>query len=315
MANDQGDWGFTFRFLSPELLAKRLFKAAFAGDAERSKQLVALGSRRQCQVARRDHRRADRQGARLRSRGRLPGLERRSPAAAVRCQRGRLERCSTRSRPKDAPGVAVLVARDGKVLLSHGFGMADLVERRADYPDHKVPHRLGHQAVCRGRDLEASGRRPAQRERQIEQVLSRLSPRRRSHDSPLADPYFRHQELHFQAGLHDHGHRRPRATNDRFVQERPVRFRPRRQILVQQFGLFSAGSDHRKVSGKSFNDYLRDTFFEPLGMHDTGVHTATAVLKHEATGYGYEAARPTKAIDWDMSRPAPRAACTRPSRT
>ena len=34
VANDQGDWGFTFRFLSPELVAKQLFKAADAGDAE-----------------------------------------------------------------------------------------------------------------------------------------------------------------------------------------------------------------------------------------------------------------------------------------
>jgi CubicO group peptidase (beta-lactamase class C family) len=56
------------------------------------------------------------------------------------------------------------------------------------------------------------------------------------------------------------------------------------------------------VSGKSFNDYLRETFFEPLGMDDTGVHTATDVLKHEATGYGYVGGKTTKALNWDMSR-------------
>ena len=50
VANDQGDWGFTFRFLSPELVAKQLFKAANAGDAETIKRwhrwaLISLPSR------------------------------------------------------------------------------------------------------------------------------------------------------------------------------------------------------------------------------------------------------------------------------
>ena len=79
-------------------------------------------------------------------------------------------------------------------------------------------------------------------------------------------------------------------------------FDPGDKMAYNNSGYFLLGAIIEKVSGKSFNDYLRDTFFEPLGMHDTGVHTSTAVLKHEATGYSYEGGKPTKAINWDMSR-------------
>jgi hypothetical protein len=67
-------------------------------------------------------------------------------------------------------------------------------------------------------------------------------------------------------------------------------------------GYFLLGAIIEKVSGRSFNDYLREAFFEPLGMHDTGVHTSSAVLKHEATGYSFASGKSSKATNWDMSR-------------
>ena len=73
-------------------------------------------------------------------------------------------------------------------------------------------------------------------------------------------------------------------------------------MLYNNSGYFLLGAIIEKVSGKSFNDYLHETFFEPLGMHDTGVHSSTAVIKHEATGYSYEGGKLTKAANWDMSR-------------
>jgi hypothetical protein len=43
-----------------------------------------------------------------------------------------------------------------------------------------------------------------------------------------------------------------------------------------------------KVSGQSYGDFLRENFFQPLGMTNTGVCHANLDLPHEALGYALE---------------------------
>jgi hypothetical protein len=66
-------------------------------------------------------------------------------------------------------------------------------------------------------------------------------------------------------------------------------------------GYFLLGHIVEKVTGLTYADFLRREFFEPLGMTNTGVHTAAAILRHEATGYAYRDGGWCKAINWDMS--------------
>jgi len=40
-----------------------------------------------------------------------------------------------------------------------------------------------------------------------------------------------------------------------------------------------------KVSGQSYGDFLRENFFQPLGMTNTGVYSGQTDLPHEALGY------------------------------
>jgi CubicO group peptidase (beta-lactamase class C family) len=82
----------------------------------------------------------------------------------------------------------------------------------------------------------------------------------------------------------------------------PYDFAPGEKYLYNNSGFFLLGYIVEKVSGQSYADFLRHEFFTPLGMTNTGVHEATAVLKHEATGYAYLNGQFRKAINWDMSR-------------
>ncbi len=82
----------------------------------------------------------------------------------------------------------------------------------------------------------------------------------------------------------------------------PFDFSPGEKFQYSNSGYFLLGHIIAKVSEKSFGEFLQDTFLEPLGMHDTGVHMARAILKREATGYSYTKDGSEKALDWDMSR-------------
>jgi len=66
-------------------------------------------------------------------------------------------------------------------------------------------------------------------------------------------------------------------------------------------GYFLLGYIIEQVSGESYGEYLADTFFEPLGMDNTGVHRADLQLDHEAKGYSYANDKFATALNWDMS--------------
>ena len=177
--NDQGDWGFTFRFLSPEALsAKQLFQAASDGRRRWSKSSCRSASTSTAKSPRESPRRRlpkcaahERVVEFLVSKGR-------GPAAAVRCRRGglggnaRRDHIRQRARGRRAGRSRRQGATEPR--FRHGRPW----ERRPDHAHDEVPHRLGHQAICRGGDFETAGRRQAQRGRQVEQVLSRFSARR-----------------------------------------------------------------------------------------------------------------------------------------
>ncbi len=56
-----------------------------------------------------------------------------------------------------------------------------------------------------------------------------------------------------------------------------------------------------KVSGESYEAFLRENFFQPLGMTNTGVYRSDLTLTHEAVGYSYEDGKFKRAMNWDMS--------------
>ncbi len=82
----------------------------------------------------------------------------------------------------------------------------------------------------------------------------------------------------------------------------PYDFDPGKKWLYNNSGYFLLGYIIEKVSGQSYGEFLKQQFFEPLGMKNTGVHHWSDILEHEAFGYAYEAGRFKKAQNWDMSR-------------
>ena len=302
VANDQGDWGFTFRFLSPKLVTRQLFKAADAGDLESVERLAALGvelsakspagitAAQFAKMCGYDH-----VADFLVSKG-APSPEPFDAAAVVP---ELLEEIA----PDDAPGIAVLVVRDGKVLFSKGFGIADL--------SHNVPittttkFRIG--SVTKQFTAAAILKLQEEGRLNVSDKLSKFIP-----DYPRGDEVTVHHLLTHTSGIKSFTSKpdfmataTSPATVDQMItsfKNDPFDFNPGEKFSYNNSGYFLLGHIIEKASGKSYGDYLRDTFFEPLGMHDTGVHSSTAVLEHEATGYNYQGGKTAKALDWDMSR-------------
>lgn len=71
--------------------------------------------------------------------------------------------------------------------------------------------------------------------------------------------------------------------------------------MYNNSGYFLLGYIVSKVSGKPYSEYLKENFFDPLQMNNTGVHYAGIKLKHEAKGYQKNNSKYEEAMNWDMS--------------
>jgi CubicO group peptidase (beta-lactamase class C family) len=116
-------------------------------------------------------------------------------------------------------------------------------------------------------------------------------------DFPRGNEVTLHQLLNHTSGIHD-----PTAadvpdilsrvakpiTSKALVEEIakfPYDFDPGTKWRYDNSGYTLLGYIVEKVSGQSFGDFLREKFFRPLGMADTGVYRGNLVLPHQAMGY------------------------------
>ena len=83
-----------------------------------------------------------------------------------------------------------------------------------------------------------------------------------------------------------------------FFKNDPYDFNPGEKWLYNNSAFFLLGHIIGKVSGKPYGDYLKETFFDPLDMTNTGVHSSKLNLQNEAKGYTKENGAYKLATNW-----------------
>jgi len=202
----------------------------------------------------------------------------------------------------ESSGVAVLVARDGKILFQNGFGLANLAEKTPITPETKF--RIG--SISKQFTAAAIQRLAEEKKLALTDSLAKFFP-----DFPRAGEVSLHQLLTHTSGIHSYTDKpdfigkvsqfiEPAKLIASF-QGDPPDFAPGAGFHYNNSAYFLAGEIVAKVSGKSLGDYLRETFFEPLGMKDTGTFTNATPPPGMAAGYSYSEGKLVPALDWDMS--------------
>lgn len=70
-----------------------------------------------------------------------------------------------------------------------------------------------------------------------------------------------------------------------FFKKEPMDFAPGEEFLYNNSAYFLLGYIIEKASGKTYEEYLEDTFFEPLGMSSSSYGNTSRVIKNRAAGY------------------------------
>jgi CubicO group peptidase (beta-lactamase class C family) len=182
---------------------------------------------------------------------------------------------------------AILVARDGKILLSKGYGMADVENDVPNTPETRF--RLGSLTkqftAASILLLQERGKLSVQ-----DSVCKYVAP------CPEAwQPVTIHHLLSHTAGVpnftalpdYQKTMREPTTVESLVARFRslPLDFKPGEDWKYSNSGYVLLGSVVEKVSGKSYESFLRENIFEPLKMTSTGYDHPNEILKRRARGY------------------------------
>ena len=198
--------------------------------------------------------------------------------------------------------VTALVSRDGKILYEKAVGLADLDRHIAATPATKF--RIG--SITKQFTAAAILRLAEDEKLALDDPLARYFP-----DFPGAEKITLRQLLTHTSGLHSYTDKpgflqsvtSPIAPEKLIASFRddPPDFAPGAGWKYCNSGYFLLGEIVAKVSGKPLADYLREEFFEPIGMKDTGLFRNAAPPADAALGYSFADGKLTQALDWDMS--------------
>lgn len=301
--NQRGDWSFACRPLGEEQLVNKLAVACRLGDKEQAELLLDAGAEIDAlsdvglsalQVA---QMLGDQEIAEfLISKG--ASDDREFPPAKSLVNALVSERVK-----RKGPAVSVLVAIDGKAVYSASFGSANI--------EHQIPattqtkFRIG--SVSKQFTAASILKLQEEGKLSVDDRLDKYFP-----DFPRGDEVTLHHLLTHTSGIKSYTSKpdflqqatskiAPEDLIESFKND-PYDFSPGEKWAYNNSGYFLLGEIVAKVSGMSYGEYLRETFFDPLGMKNSGIHTSTAILPDEAAGYAYVDGEVQKALNWDMSR-------------
>ncbi|WP_442508497.1 serine hydrolase [Novipirellula sp. SH528] len=203
----------------------------------------------------------------------------------------------------ELPGLSLLVARDGKVIYRRAIGLANLED---SIPvTAKTKFRIG--SITKQFTAAAILRLVAENKLALDDTLDQFLP-----DFPRGNEITIHQLLNHTSGIPSftetekfwQGVTQPTTESEVIASfsQLPLAFEPGTQFHYNNSGYFLLGYIVGQVSGKSFGDYLQETFFKPLRMTDTGIHSPNLNLEHEAHGYSLEDDEFKPALNWHMSQ-------------
>ncbi len=202
---------------------------------------------------------------------------------------------------------SVLVAENGKVVFKNGFGMANM---EWDIPNaSNTKHRLG--SITKQFTAMLILQLVEDGKLNLNTPITTYLP-----DYPKAtgDKITLHHLLTHTSGIPNYTSfpkffeekSRDAFTPSQFIEEfkdMDLEFQPGEKFAYSNSGYFLLGAIIEKVTGKSYEENLKEKIFDPLNMKDSGFDHHENILKNRATGYDKRGDSYSNAPFLDMSIP------------
>ncbi len=192
--------------------------------------------------------------------------------------------------PANEPGAAVLAVKDGKIILRKGFGMANLELGIPIKPE--MVFRIG--SITKQFTAVAIMKLAEEGKLSINDDIKKYLPDYPTHGHKITI----HHLLNHTSGIKSYTNvqeilslmrkdMKPAELIDLFKKQ-PMDFAPGEQFLYNNSGYFLLGAIIEKVSGKSYEAYIDENIFKPLGMSSSYYDSSTRIIPLRASGYEKE---------------------------
>lgn len=189
--------------------------------------------------------------------------------------------------PAGEPGASVLVAKDGQILLRKGYGLANLELEVANRPE--TVFRIG--SVTKQFTAAAVMLLVEEGKVKLEDDFTRYLP-----DYPKpASPITVEQLLTHTSGIVPYtglpewqATMRQDLAADKIValfKDKPLQFNPGEDWAYNNSAYFLAGQIVEKVSGLSYEQFVEERIFAPLGMKSSRYDHSGEIVPWRAAGY------------------------------
>lgn len=202
----------------------------------------------------------------------------------------RIDSVFTRYDRTASPGCALGVYRDGKIVYSRGYGMANLehaiaITPRTVFDIGSTSKQFTASAIAL---LAQDGKLTLDDDvrkhiPELPQYQKTITIRHLlNHTSGLRD----YLTLMSLRGVNFDGVTTDEDALDLIVRQKALNFEPGSEYLYSNSGFFLLSTIVRRASGKSLAQFAHERIFAPLGMHDTHFHDDhTHIVPLRATGY------------------------------
>jgi D-alanyl-D-alanine carboxypeptidase len=213
-----------------------------------------------------------------------------SPVAMDAALVERVDAGATRALSQQVAGLSVAVAREGRVVLARGYGVANL--------EHAVtvtPETVFHIASI-SKNIEAAVvlRLADEGKLRLEDDVTAYVP-----EAPTGGHHVTvRQLLNHTSGISNFTSLPEAADNERrdltheqvlaLIRHRPLDFEPGTDWRYDNSAFYLAGMVVERVTKQEYGAYLREQIFTPLGMTSASLCDTRAVVPHLASGYEVE---------------------------
>lgn len=196
---------------------------------------------------------------------------------------------------------SILIARGGEVLVSRGYGMANLEDEVPNTPQTKF--RIG--SLTKQFTAVAVLILQERGALSLQDAVCNYLPRCPAAWRPIT---IRHLLTH-TSGIRNSDYTEPvklpmsAANTVERLEGAPLEFAPGRLFRYSNSNYILLGHVIERASGEPYDTFLQENIFRPLQMNDTGYDYPRRLLKHRAAGYSARGEVTVNAQYVDMSVP------------
>jgi D-alanyl-D-alanine carboxypeptidase len=208
--------------------------------------------------------------------------------------------------PADQPGAAVIVVKDGRTLFRKAYGMADLELGVPVQPD--MVFRLG--SITKQFTAAAILMLAEEGKLSLSDPIEKYLPGYPTQGHLITIEHLLTHTSGIQSYTDVPGWMTSRIQGPMTVTElvdgfkkEPMQFAPGEKWAYNNSGYVLLGAIVEKASGKTYEAFVRERIFEPLGMTSSCYDHSETIIPKRAPGYTREADQPKNARYLSMTQP------------